>query len=302
MRVVNLIENTPGAEGCVPAHGLAFYVETVAYKILVDAGPSDETLRNAERLGVDLRTVDVAILSHGHYDHSGGLLAFAELNPTAAIYMQRSAGGDYYAFDGPEKGYRYIGIDKSILSLPQVRLLDGDTRIDDIGIDKSILSLPQVRLLDGDTRIDDEIAVFTVERRNHPLPSTNKRIMKKEGEGYVQDDFVHEQSLYVRSAGARAVISGCAHSGVLNILDEFVRKFGRENLPQVVVSGFHLMRSTGYDGTDIREQEEIARRLMDYPCRFYTCHCTGVEPFARMKDIMGDRLEYIHTGGKIDVR
>ena len=278
MRIVNLIENTPGAEGCVPAHGLAFYVETAAHRILVDAGPSDETLRNAERLGVDLGAVDVAILSHGHYDHSGGLLAFAELNPTAAIYMQRSAGGDYYAFDGSEKGYRYIGIDKSILSLPQVRLLDGDTRI------------------------DDEIAVFTVERRNHPLPSTNKRIMKKEGEGYVQDDFVHEQCLYVRSAGARAVISGCAHSGVLNILDEFVRKFGRENLPQVVVSGFHLMRSTGYDGTDIREQEEIARRLMDYPCRFYTCHCTGVDPFARMKDIMGDMLEYIHTGGKIDVR
>ena len=278
MKIVNLIENTPGAEECVPAHGLAFSVETVAHKILVDAGPSDETLRNAERLGVDLRTVDAVILSHGHYDHSGGLLAFAELNPTAAIYMQRSAGGEYYAFDGPEKGYRYIGIDKSILLLPQVRLLSGDTRI------------------------DDEIAVFTVERRNHPLPSTNKRIMKKEGEGYMQDDFVHEQSLYVRSVGASAVISGCAHSGVLNILEEFVRKFGRENLPQVVVSGFHLMRKTGYDDTDVCEQEEIARRLMDYPCRFYTCHCTGVEPFARMKDIMGDRLEYIHTGGKIDVR
>lgn len=278
MRIVNLIENTPGAEEGVPAHGLAFYVETAAHRILVDAGPSDETLRNAELLGVDLRTVDVAILSHGHYDHSGGLLAFAELNPSATIYMQRSAGGEYYAFDGPENGYRYIGIDKSILSLPQVRLLDGDTRL------------------------DDEIAVFTVERRNHPLPSTNKRIMKKTGARCEQDDFVHEQSLYVRSAGARAVISGCAHSGVLNILDEFARKFGRDNLPQVVVSGFHLMRKTGYDGTDIREQEEIARRLMDYPCRFYTCHCTGVEPFARMKDIMGDQLEYIHTGGKIDVR
>ena len=78
MKIVNLIENTPGAEGCVPAHGLACSVETVANKILVDAGPSDETLRNAERLGVDLRTVDAVILSHGHYDHSGGLLAFAE--------------------------------------------------------------------------------------------------------------------------------------------------------------------------------------------------------------------------------
>ena len=278
MKFSFLVENRTNHEGILAEHGLSIYIETEEKTILFDAGASDAFAVNADRMGIDLAAADLAVISHGHYDHSGGLLAFAELNPTAAIYMQRSAGGDYYAFDGPEKGYRYIGIDKSILSLPQVRLLDGDARI------------------------DDEIAVFTVERCNHPLPSTNKRIMKKEGEGYVQDDFVHEQSLYVRSAGASAVISGCAHSGVLNILDEFVRKFGRENLPQVVVSGFHLMRKTGYDGTDIREQEEIARRLMDYPCRFYTCHCTGVEPFARMKEIMGERLEYIHTGGKIDVR
>ena len=70
-------------------------------------------------------------VSHGHYDHSGGLAAFARLNPSAAIYVQRRAGGGHYGYDGPGNGYRYIGIDKSLLELPQVRLLDGDMRIDD---------------------------------------------------------------------------------------------------------------------------------------------------------------------------
>nr|MCR5413455.1 MBL fold metallo-hydrolase [Kiritimatiellia bacterium] len=174
MRIVNLIENTPGVEGCAAAHGLSFYIETARKKILFDAGPSEETLKNAERLGIDLRKVDMAILSHGHYDHSGGLLAFAALNPTAPIYMQRGAGGENYAYDGPEKGYRYIGIDKAILALPQVRLLDGDA---DLG---------------------GGIRLFTVEERKHSLPSTNRRIMKKDGDGFIQDDFAHEQSLYIR--------------------------------------------------------------------------------------------------------
>lgn len=83
MKIVNLIENTAGIDGCVPLHGLSFYVETLKHRILFDAGPSDVVLGNAERLGINLRQVDVAVLSHGHYDHSGGFLEFAKINPYA---------------------------------------------------------------------------------------------------------------------------------------------------------------------------------------------------------------------------
>nr|MCR5032788.1 MBL fold metallo-hydrolase [Lachnospiraceae bacterium] len=89
MKIVNLIENTEGTSGCAYAHGLSFYVETKKHKLLLDLGPSEETLRNARHLGIDLTRVDTVILSHGHYDHSGGILPFTQINPHATIYMQR---------------------------------------------------------------------------------------------------------------------------------------------------------------------------------------------------------------------
>ena len=70
---------------------MSFYVETSEHKLLVDLGPSDETIKNAENLGIDLSQVDTVILSHGHYDHSGGIKAFSQINPCAVIYMQKSA-------------------------------------------------------------------------------------------------------------------------------------------------------------------------------------------------------------------
>ena len=76
-------------------HGLSFYIETKKHKLLVDAGATNAFLENAGRLGVDLRLVDTMILSHGHYDHAGGILGFVQVNPTAKILMQSHAGGAY---------------------------------------------------------------------------------------------------------------------------------------------------------------------------------------------------------------
>ena len=265
--------------------GFLFYIETKRHKILFDSGPSEETLNNAKILKVDLRKVDIAILSHGHYDHSGGLLDFAALNPKAKIYMQRGASGENYAFDGPEKGFRYIGIDKNILELPQVVLLDGDIKN------------------------DEELSLFRIDQRKFPLPSTNRRIMKKLSEGgtspsdaaaYTQDDFSHEHCLFIDGGKEEtAIISGCAHNGILNIMEEFIRKFGKDKLPKVVISGFHLMKKSGYQVKDFEEAREIAKLLTAYPCKFYTCHCTGIEPYEQMKTVMGNQLNYFHTGNKL---
>lgn len=277
MRIINLVENELGETGCEAAHGLSFYVETENHKLLFDTSPSDVVLRNAQKLGVDLTAVDTVILSHGHYDHSGGILSFVEVNPRAKIYMQHNAGGDYYAYDGEDKGFRYIGIDKKILSSPQVQLLEGDTKL------------------------DDELQLFTVDKRAFPLPSTNKRLRELRGIEYKQDEFKHEQNLLLTADGKKILFCGCAHNGILNVMETLERKFGKELLPDLVIGGFHLMKRTEFSETDTAEVTEIANRLKSYKAHFATCHCTGLPVFNQMKEIMGEQLRYVYSGDEVVV-
>lgn len=75
MRIITLIENTPGAPGCVHEHGLCLYIETARHTLLMDTGATGAFADNAATLGLDLTRVDTVVLSHGHYDHAGGPFA-----------------------------------------------------------------------------------------------------------------------------------------------------------------------------------------------------------------------------------
>lgn len=296
MKIVNLIENTEGREGIISAHGLSFYIETAKHKILLDLGPSDETLKNAKILGINLKDIDIVILSHGHYDHSGGITPFIKINDKALIYMQQSATKDYYADDGKNatERFRYIGIDKEIKKLSQVRFLNGDKKI------------------------DEELELFVIQKRSHELPFANKRllVMKEkflenrklknkpveiefEENDFIRDDFTHEHFLVIHEEGKDILMSGCAHNGILSIMDEYISRYKKE--PDVVVSGFHLMKKTDYKKGEIQEIKAIAKELKKYKTKFFTCHCTGVLAYEVMKDIMGDNLEYVHSGEDVIV-
>ena len=272
MKIITVIENSEGKAGCVAAHGLSFYIETKKHKILMDMGPSDLSLDNAKVLGIDLAKVDTAVLSHGHYDHSGGLMSFAKLNEKAIIYMQDSAGKEYYANDGTDESpiYKYIGIDKKISELPNLKMISGDYTI------------------------DDEAELFTINKRTHPLPFSNKRILIKKDEKYKQDNFEHEHYLRICSEGKTVLISGCAHNGILSIMDSYRQKYGDD--PDFVISGFHLMKATPYNEMQRKEVENIAKELKGYKSKFYTGHCTGAEGFEILKSIMGTQIEALHTG------
>ena len=80
MKIITLVENTSENETCIAEHGLSIYIETEKHKLLLDTGQTDAVVRNAEALGIDLSDVDTVILSHGHYDHSGGILPLSKLN------------------------------------------------------------------------------------------------------------------------------------------------------------------------------------------------------------------------------
>ena len=276
MRIVNLIENTEGKPGCVYEHGLSFYIETEGHKTLLDLGQTDHSLQNAKALGIDLEAVDTVVLSHGHYDHSGGIMPFTRINGHAAIYMQEAAAGDYYADDGMMAAgdrYRYIGIDKDIVKLPQVRQISGDYVI------------------------DDELELLTIKRRTHMLPFTNRRLLVRTADGFEADDFRHEHFLVVKEKDLTVLFSGCAHNGILSILDAYREKYG--SLPDLVISGFHLMIRREYRENELEEIRAIAEELRTYRTKFYTCHCTGIPAFEEIRKIMGSQLEYVHSGEEI---
>lgn len=263
MRVVVLMEDTCGDPQCECEHGLSVYVETKKHKLLVDTGASKKTWDNAKKLGIDLAEIDTVVLSHGHYDHSGGITAFREVNQDAPIYMQRTALGDYY------HGERYIGIDKKIAQLPNVKLLTGDAWI------------------------DEELSIFTGITGRRFWPQSNLSLsVCKEGQ-QVQDEFIHEQCLAIHGE-KNLLISGCAHNGILNILDKYREKYG--GCPDIVISGFHMMKKADYTEQEIEIIRQTAEELKEMDTIFYTGHCTGQKAIDLMQPIMGEKMVQIHCG------
>ena len=126
MKIISLLENTTQKCGMEVEHGLSLYIEANGKRILFDMGQSDLFAKNAERLGIDLSEVDVAVISHGHYDHGGGLGCFLSLNSKAPIYLSRHAFGARFNASG-----KYIGLCDSLCSCERIIYTDGDTQIDE---------------------------------------------------------------------------------------------------------------------------------------------------------------------------
>ncbi len=270
MNMTILIEDTPGARECLFEHGLCIYLETAHHKVLLDTGATDAAMRNAETLGIDLSAVDTLIISHGHYDHTGGVLPFTAINPRATIYIRKNATGRF------------------------CNLKNGGTKY--IGMDPAIATLRQIVFLDGDFRIDDELTVFTGIRGRRLWPQGNATLKREVDGRFLQDEFDHEQYLVVSSGERRILLSGCAHNGILNILDAYRERFG--GAPTHVISGFHMVKSA-YTDEDDALIASIARELSATDTIYYTGHCTGDHALQIMKRIMRDQLVVMHSGDEI---
>lgn len=271
MRIINLVEDTKGGN-CLNEHGLSFYIETEKHKLLFDSGATDMFIHNADVLGVDLKQVDTFILSHGHYDHAGGLAAFAAINPKAVIYLKDTADGDYYHISPQSERY--------------------------IGIDKSIMDLPQIIRVQGDLEIDEELFLFTDFQEKRCPAWSNQELKKKTDGAYIQDDFSHEQCLVIRQGERRILLSGCAHNGILSILDRYYQLFGA--YPQTVISGFHMMKKDDYTQEEADYIRRTADELLKTKALFYTGHCTGRKAYDMMKEMMGDQLQTFHSGSQLE--
>lgn len=261
MRIIVLTENTPASPEFRAEHGLSLYIETNRHKILFDAGQTDQFAENADRLDVDLSLVDVAFLSHGHYDHSGGLTRFLSLNRRAPVYANRRVFSD--CWHGED---HYIGVDRALQANDRIRLT-GDS-----------------------LRIDDQLSLFACNDRPRPFPVAGANLTVRQPDGcFLPDEFLHEQYLLIEENERRVLVSGCSHKGVLNILSWFD--------PDVFVGGFHFMKTDPCAQRD--ELLSAAAALIRYRATYYTGHCTGIEQFDVLKQRMGDRLNALHAGSEI---
>ena len=213
MLIRTLVENSSISEKLGSEHGLSLYIETRKNKLLFDMGASALFAGNAKKINVDLTEVDLAVISHGHYDHGGGLQAFLEINSKAKIYLNQKAFGKYYA-NRPNGEKKHIGLNEKLL--PNNRF---------VFVGEHLV-------------INEELELFSRVKGRRLYPAGNQDLFMKLDFSFVPDDFAHEQNLIIKEDGKIILIMGCAHKGIVNILEHFYNE--KNCLPSHVIGGFHL--------------------------------------------------------------
>ena len=266
MKVTVLIENTTCNTNFKGQHGLSFYIESQDLKILFDCGANGLFLENAEKLGIDISSVDYLIISHGHFDHGGGLGNFLKANKKAKILINQSAFDDYY--------FKVLFIKEYI------------------GLDKTLKNNERIFFTNQDLTLDDSIIVFTnITGDKHR--SSKSKLLKRENGKLVQDDFMHEQCLIIDNV----LFAGCSHTGIVNIYE---KAKGITNINHIF-GGFHLYNPATKKTEDKVLIENIANEFKNEDVKIYTGHCTGKNAFKILKSILGENVEEISTGRSYNI-
>ncbi|MDK0978889.1 MBL fold metallo-hydrolase [Clostridium perfringens] len=273
LKITTLVENTKISDEYENKHGLSFHIETEKHNILFDLGPKSAFLGNAKKLNINLKDVDIVVISHGHNDHGGGLEEFLKINDKAKIYIHKDAFNEYYSIAGIFKKY--------------------------IGLDKELKSNSRIILTEGDIKIDDELYLFSEVENRYKISKFNKVLYKRVDGMYLEDDFVHEQNLIITEDDKNVLMGGCAHNDIRNIVDKAEVIIGKDL--DYVISGFHIFNpSTGISESDLFINA-LGDNLIERNTKFYTCHCTGMKAFKMLEEKLQDKIEYISTGQILNI-
>ncbi|MCJ7685036.1 MAG: MBL fold metallo-hydrolase [Desulfobacteraceae bacterium] len=282
MRITTLIENRASTTepNLVSEWGLSLHIAFNDHSILFDTGTSGSFADNAERLSVNVDSVEAAVLSHHHFDHGGGLRRFLELNSKAKVYLAEVPNGEcYIKILGLLK--KYIGLDKSIMTKYRDRF--------------ETVSKP--------TEILPDVFVFPHILSNHPKPIGNKQLHLRNDVKLIPDDFAHEIVMAIKDNGKLVIFTGCSHNGILNMVDTVVKEF--EGVPiKAVIGGFHLVTSPPFHfmARSRREVENLGKSILNYPIDVtYTGHCTGTKAFGVLKSVMAEKISDFRTGSCFEV-
>ncbi len=253
MKITALVENQSNCE-LKAAHGLSLYIETPNHTILFDLGPDNTLFENSKLRGIDLTKVDTVIISHGHMDHGGALQQFLTINSTAKIYIQKRAFEKHYS-----------------------KLLCFKINV---GLSPKLQNHPQIVCVDGEYTIDDELFLFPVLETEKYRSSANDALYTRSG----RDTFTHEQNLLI-SGEKNALIVGCGHTGIVNILQAAAPYH-----PAVCIGGYHLYNPITKKTVSTELLDGIAEEMARYPIPFHTCHCTGAKAY----DYLSQKVPNLH--------
>jgi len=291
MKIKVLIDNRECSEnanpaGCCrpalqPEWGLSALIEFNDRKILLDTGASAAFAANAGAMNADLSKVDVAVLSHAHFDHSNGMETFFAANDHATFYLRKGAGENCYHTHKFLKFFtyqEYIGIKRGWLKryAERIKFASGTAEI-----------LPGVFLVGH----NDE--VFSAENRA-AIAARNGLSIKVNGK-YRPDSFEHEQSLVFDTPKGLFIMNSCSHGGADNIVKEIQLAFPGKKI-YAMLGGFHLYR------TSDSQVGAFAERLRDLDVqKIYTGHCTGDHAYEILHEVLGERAQQMYTGMEIEV-
>ena len=262
-----LVENKTYQDNCLAEHGLSLYIDLDGRKILFDTGKSDMMIHNARQMGVDLSEIDVAVISHGHYDHTGGVPAFCDINRTAPVIIHKNAFKQTYA-----------------------RVGEGELSKKNCGIRWAPDAIKERLVLsDGAIFIDDNTAVSgSIPPQDGFEPGM--KFYENDNRGLVLDGMEHEQFLAFRGDDGIYLFCGCCHLGVMSGIHYAQRLFPDEKI-QVLVAGMHLMY------TPTEEIETLIDRIEESGVQTVVpLHCTGLFATGLLKNRLKDRCILLNTG------
>lgn len=274
MKITALMENQ-APEGLQCEHGLCVHIEYKGKNYLLDTASSDAFIENAKALNVDLSKIDMAFLSHAHYDHSGGYEGFFAINDHAPVYLQSAArDAFYYKIAGPLK--KNIGIPVGILEKYSHRFC----------------------YIDGDKKLAEGVHLLSHHTPGLEARGKHAHMYRSVAGNLFVDDFSHEQSIIFEVKEGLVIFNSCCHGGVENIIQEVKTAFPGKNIT-AIIGGFHLMGVTGVESCAFSENEirSLGRHLAQTNVKsFYTGHCTGRPAFTLLKEELPSKVEYFMTG------
>jgi 7,8-dihydropterin-6-yl-methyl-4-(beta-D-ribofuranosyl)aminobenzene 5'-phosphate synthase len=267
--ITTLIENTSNP-GFLAEWGLSILVEAEGRRILLDTGPGISTVHNAQILGVDFGKIDRVVLSHGHYDHTGGLRYILRGTEGLDIISHPAVWESKYAVR--ENTAKYIGIPFCRDELESLGARFSMSN-DPVWISDNIVTSGEIPLITDYEEIDSILYIY----------------IKKEG-NLIPDDVPDDLSLAIKTELGLVIILGCAHRGMINTIRNFQKITGDERV-YCVVGGTHLIAAS---------HKRLTLSLIDLKKigvqRLGVSHCTGFEASAWLAKEFGTKF-FLNNAG-----